>query len=325
MTEIARIFEEELVRRGEEFTDGEFRPSSIGRCARQAVYAMMGAPSDPQATFALKGVAYLGHVLEENLVSLYLKQYPSAIPQYEITTPYGITAHSDLWVPELKKDIEVKSVSANARKHGLPTEEHRKQLMLRLHLNRKYHDCEATGEFVYFFRETLFDPDTMEPTIIPLEYDEREGQALEDRMLGILRMAKEGTLPEREGKSMDAYPCRTRSALFASECPYWDICWGGAEDKEVKAAAAGDDLKDDLRRYIMLCERRTTANKELTRLNESIKEIELKLGSYCDMTDSDAIDYGGTIIKRTLVPPSKVEYEREGYVKWTIKKPKEVF
>jgi len=310
------IIAKELNRRHGQFDPTEIRPSAIGHCARQEVYRVLGYEGNPDAMKALQGVAYLGHIIEENLALLYAQEFDDAVPQYEIETPYGVKAHCDIWVPSLQRDIEVKSISVKAKKYGLPKDEHLKQLMLRLHLNKKYLGADPVGEIVYFFRETMFDPETMAPVVIPVYYDPIAGQELEDRLLWIMQCIDNHVLPEQEGRSPDHYPCKSSTTFYDVECPYRELCWEVVEEEPAKPASVGLDL---VKRYVELQDKRNKLNFEVKALTEEMQEIEERLNAIFEQEKADKLAFGQWEVKKTLVPGGKVEYERKDYVRWYIK------
>ncbi len=310
------IIAKELERRHGQFDPTEIRPSSIGHCARQEVYRVLGYEGNPDAMRALQGVAYLGHIIEENLAALYAQEFDDAIPQFEIETPYGVKAHCDIWVPSLQKDIEVKSVSVKAKRYGLPKDEHLKQLMLRLHFNAKYFGATPIGEIVYFFRETMFDPATMAPVVIPVEYDPTFGQELEDRLLWIMQCIENKVLPGKEGQSPDHYPCRTSTALYDVECPYRALCWEEMEEAPAKPAKGGVELVEQ---YVQLQAKRNELNAEVKALTDEMQEIEERLNEVFKQEKADKLAFGQWEVKRSVIPAGKVEYERKEYVRWYIK------
>ena len=310
------IIKKELERRHGQFDPTEIRPSAIGHCARQEVYRVLGYEGNPDAMKALQGVAYLGHIIEENLALLYAQEFEDAIPQFEIETPYGVKAHCDIWVPSLQRDIEVKSVSVKAKKYGLPKDEHLKQLMLRLHLNKKYLGADPVGEIVYFFRETMFDPETMAPVVIPVYYDPVAGQELEDRLLWIMQCIDNHVIPDQEGRSPDHYPCKSSTTFYDVECPYRELCWETVGEEPAKPASVGLDLVE---RYVELQAKRNELNAEVKVLTEEIQEIEERLNAIFEQEKADKLAFGQWEVKKTLVPGGKVEYERKDYVRWYIK------
>ena len=197
----------------------------------------------------------------------------------------------------LQKDIEVKSVSVKAKRYGLPKDEHLKQLMLRLHLNAKYCGVAPTGEITYFFRETMFDPATMAPVVIPVEYDPVMGQELEDRLLWIMQCVENKILPNKEGQSPDYYPCKTSTALYDVECPYRALCWEEMEEAPAKPAKGGVELVEQ---YVQLQARRNELNAEVKALTEEIQEIEEQLNAIFEQEKADKLAFGQWEIKGHL-------------------------
>ena len=322
MAVTAKLLSDKLFEQTQIFDPYEVRPSAIASCARKQVYQALGYPANETAMRELQGVAYMGHIIEEALANLYSKNYPGkTYRQFELTTPYGIKAHADIWVPARNTDIEVKSVSVGARYYGLPKDEHFKQLMLRLHFHHKYRKRNVKGEIVYFFRETLLDTETMEPVVIAVEYDPSLGQELETRLCWILECIERKTIPPREGSSPEAYPCKSKTSYLRAECPYRELCW--ADELEETPAQRIERLKDTLEEYAKLKEMKSSFDQRSKAVEQQIKKIEELLSEVFEREKTDKIAAGQYQLKRTYIEPGRVEYEREGYYRYYLSKIKE--
>jgi hypothetical protein len=101
------------------FNPAHIRPSGVGTCLREQFYRIMNAlypeepeyqPQEPDGKAGLEGVAQLGHVIEAGLVQAWAEHYQGEIKcQFNLSSPdilnidgTPVTAHPDIWVPELK-------------------------------------------------------------------------------------------------------------------------------------------------------------------------------------------------------------------------------
>jgi len=312
------VIRQQIAKSQERFDPKEIRPSAIASCARKQVYAAIEYPANEEAMHELKGIAFLGNMLDQKLADFWSKLYPGKVyRQFELRTPYGIVAHPDIWVPGLNLDVEVKSVSVGSKYYGLPKPEHYDQLQLRLHFHHKYRKKPVRGEIVYFFRETFLDPESWAPLSFPIEYDPDRGQVLETRLNFIIECVDNKVIPDREGSNPNFYPCKSKSKHLQAECPYREICWEGHLETPPTPVQEAEDI---LKRYAELEELRKGFQKNADAVKEEIQGLQEQLNAIFDRTNAEIITAGGFTMKRSYTPPKKVEYEAKGYYRYYIKK-----
>jgi len=328
------------------FSPIHIRPSGVGSCLREQFYRILNAaypekiefqPSNPEGKTALEGVAQLGHIIENALADLWAKKYSGkTYRQYSLAHPSlknldgtAVTAHTDIWVPSLKTDIEVKSVSISA-KYRLPIKNHVDQLLLRLLWWRKLKNRVVTGEIPYIFRETFYDPETGKVPVFKF-LPEEEGylcentgklysweyiKSFEERLFSLRNSLETLNPPEREG-SLHGFPCQVTTPNYSTECPWREKCWKLEEERApgfmVKAA------EELILRLIKAKENQKTAEALAKAAKEEVQVIQKELDFFFDEF-GPKISGGGYTVVRTSVDMSEKVIPAYSYYRYSIKR-----
>lgn len=305
------------------FNPAHIRPSGVGTCLREQFYRIMNAlypeepeyqPQEPDGKAGLEGVAQLGHVIEAGLVQAWAEHYQGEIKcQFNLSSPdilnidgTPVTAHPDIWVPELKTDVEVKSVSISSRNY-LPVDYHVDQLLLRLLWWHKYHflkpSGQPAGQLVYFFRETFVDPETNRPVIFHFQpsddkyhviaeetgemvrsYPRAYMESLHERLVKLRDSLDIGIPPARGNDVPHSPPCYIASQHYTAVCPWRKNCWSNWIKEDDDGVFIDDP---QLAKYICLLEtlnaEKKALNQEAREISKSVKDIQLLLDAYFDL------------------------------------------
>jgi hypothetical protein len=195
------------------------RLSETGKCPRLQALRILKAPGDPYTGTSAPMTA--GKNWEDYIRLVWRDAYPDTQASIPVETPYGV-GEADLFIPSLRKLVEVKSTTAD-RAQWLPDAEHVSQLMLYGHFWPRGDGAPWVPdmELAYCLR------DTGEVVSIVVPYDAAYAQALVGILDQIhLGIQKGQPLPIPLGYKGDKFPCSWRYGTpDAGRCRFWINCW----------------------------------------------------------------------------------------------------
>jgi hypothetical protein len=201
----------EIEARRRESKEFKFYPSSIGKCPREIVYAMLGYPR-PEIPSRVLRIFDNGDSMHERYQNWFAEMGILISPELPIKDDeLGISGRTDALI-RLNDElilVELKSSNANQfermQKAGAPREEFSQQLQLYLHL---------TGiKKGIILIENKNDQSILE---FEEEYDNTMANELVRKIRSCIHHAKEGTLPDRPFNK-SSFECRY--------CDFNTECW----------------------------------------------------------------------------------------------------
>ncbi len=324
-----------MLQQEKDFDPAHIRPSGVGMCLKAQVLNILSVlypeeyvPDKPDGKDSLIGAAVLGDMHEERRVWGWRRAYGGEIiTQYDLRHPElknvdgtPVTAHPDIFVPELNLDEEVKSTGAGSVNY-LPKESHVDQLLLRLLWWRKYENRVMYGRITYSFRESLVNPD--HPVVFEFVpegdgyclgdkcFDLSYMESLEERLFYVRRCLDTREIPPRHPKAVDQYyyECYFYSPeLGHLECPWRESCWAEELAYERRPAIQVENIGGLLEEFVALKEQQQQADKVSRELKNRCRAIQKRLDSIFDEF-GDRIAARGIVLERTLVevPPRQAE------------------
>ena len=198
------------------------RLSEAGSCPRLQTLRLLKAPSDPYVQSAAMNA---GISWEDYVALVWRDAYPDTQRKVPVSSPFG-AGEADLWIPSLRKLVEVKSTNAE-RAQWLPDQQHVAQLTLYMGYwpgadANDQGEPGINGELAYVVRETG------QVLSITVDWDQNLFDDLV-HVLDLIALAKrDGTaLPIPSGYQWDRFPCRWRVGdPGEGRCRYYTNCWG---------------------------------------------------------------------------------------------------
>ena len=165
------------------------RVSMIGYCDRRHVAKVLGIITSDISDFYCRS----GYMLQDAVYNELKKVYPGTVQEVTVaTTVEGGETHPDLFIPEIKHGVQVKSDAENAS-FGKPKKAHQEQALLEWHFWRLSGQCVTeeglpiamvpnTYELLYVGRESF----GLNIISVPIKYDPVKARALQDRYENIM-------------------------------------------------------------------------------------------------------------------------------------------
>jgi CRISPR/Cas system-associated exonuclease Cas4 (RecB family) len=276
------------------FDPRELRLSESGACHRKRVARALGLEGkELDETDA----AYFerGNVIEAWVVALFREAFPRRCrTQAEVRTPTGEVGHIDLWFPQERRIIEVKSVSYGARE--LPRPEHIAQIQAYLHFFR-----DAQGERKARLAEIVYVRwgAQLEAEVYPVRYNPEHGRLIEAELETLHDHIRRGTLPDIPvGYKPEAYPCSWRNRAGVVKCSHWALCWANAATAPPLDAP---EVADDVVRYAELEAKLRVVKAAADDLEAAIRAIRERLGTVLAAHAASELTAGGFLVRRTPV------------------------
>ncbi len=355
--ELSEKLAEIMVYPRDEFDPSEIRPSEIGTCLAEAEFRIKNAlypenelfqPTNPRGKKKLRGVAKIGHLVEELRKDAWEQlgyKVDTQIPlESDLENPNGtkIRSHPDIYIEELKLDEEVKTTGIKNRGY-LPYDYHIDQLLYRLFLWRKK-GIDIRGNLIYFFRENVvpegengFDP--LEFAFIPTQkgifidgvgvYTWEYVNSLEERFQDLLDTLdnKEEILMPRIADNPNHFLCFFMSDNYTTrceedkgivECPWRYNCWAEELDYQETEAFMVEVCEPLLEEYKELKEEKSSVNQEVNQISNRIKEIETELSWFFD-NFGDTLETPNYIIKKAIRHRKEYTNKATSYPVYSIK------
>ncbi len=338
----------EMLRQDKGFDPRHVRPSGVGMCLKAQVLTILHAlhpeekrfaPHRPDGKAGLLPSAVLGDMHEEKRFEAWCRAYSGAVyggeNQYSLAHPQlknpdgtPVTAHPDIYLPEIPLDEEVKSTGAGSESY-LPKKAHLDQLLYRHYLWWLSEGIRPYGRIHYSFRENLVDaamPAAYE--FVPLE----KGMlslwnqelwpwdylvSLEERIRYILACVDKKEVPPRHREADSPYYYECYFQPLQAECPWRESCWKEELAEAREPPVRLDNLAATIRDLHKLKAECASAREKAGHLDKERRKLQKELDPFFEeFGDRLAAGLGERMIvvsrKRVQVRPRNLD----GYSFW---------
>lgn len=351
MNQTLEVLQQEIA--DAKFDPSHIRPSACGTdCLRQEALKIMNAvyggeyqPTEESGREQINGTARLGDIVEHDATNLlkeiFKREHKRIFPQYKLPAPNltnidgtPVVAHPDIYVPSENLDIEIKTVSVDALGR-LPLQKHVDQLLLRLLWWQKSKKKVTSGEIMYFFRETYYEPHTTAPRryfLKPVEggfnllfrekvldfYTFEYVEGLEERLFLLKDYVLKKELPER-AESAFTYPCYVRKENYTIICPWRSFCWQNELDQEDVPGELVPEAYKLLQSYNKAKEKLRLIEDQAREARQAVKELQFELDPYFDQY-GEKITAGEFTLSRTEVTVAEKTVPGYTYFRYSLRR-----
>jgi|LSQX01.1.fsa_nt_gb hypothetical protein len=333
------------------FNRAHIRPSGVGMCLKAQVLMILNElypeeeafqPFNPEGKNGLLQMAILGDIHEGWRFDAWRRVYKGRLyggdKQYNLETKRilnvdgtPVTAHPDIYAPDIPLDEEVKSTGESSADY-LPKKPHVEQRLLRQAFWKYDVGVEPFGRIVYSFRETLTDPKN--PAVFELIPDSRGMVALwdetlyewdfirslEDRLRYIKTCVEKKEIPPRHPEASDQYyyECYFVTRTVQAQCPWREDCWAAELREERRPAIVVESAKELLREFVDLKTKQQEVEKVSRVLKERIKSVTRRLDPFFNEFGAK-IGFGDIVVERKKVSVPARQQEAYEFYRYVLK------